>query len=60
MYADDVSSGSDTTIQLQRQINYIAKFYDEVQMQMNLDKTKIMVFRNGGELKHCEKWYFKK
>ena len=54
-----MSSVRDTIIQLQRQINCIAKFCDEVQMQINLDKTKIMVFKKGGELKHCEKWYFK-
>ena len=57
MYADDVSSVSDTIIQFQRQINCIAKFCDEVKIQINLDKMKIMVFRNGGE--HCGKRYFK-
>ena len=51
MYADDISSMSDTAIQLQRQINCISQYCNEVKMQINLDKTKIIVFRNGGHLK---------
>ena len=27
-------------------------------MEINLDKTKIIVFRNGGPLRAVEKWYF--
>ena len=27
-------------------------------MKINLDKTKILVFRNGGPLKEIEKWFY--
>jgi len=27
-------------------------------MQLNLDKSKIMVFRNGGPLRHYERWFY--
>ena len=27
-------------------------------MELNLSKTKNMVFRNGGIVKQAEKWYF--
>ena len=27
-------------------------------MKLNLDKTKIMVFRNGGIIKQNEKWFY--
>ena len=27
-------------------------------MKLNLSKTKIMVFRNGGILRHAEKWFY--
>ena len=58
MYADDISSMSETAIQLQRQINCISQYCKEVSMQINIDKTKIIVFRNNGHLKEHEKWYF--
>ena len=59
LFADDVSSFSDTVIQLQRQIDGIAKISDTVGMKINLDKSKIMVFRNGGVIKQNEKWFLK-
>ena len=58
MFADDVSCFSDTVVRLQRLINLIEKFCNAVGMKLNLDKTKIMVFRNGGIVKHVEKWFF--
>ena len=58
MFADDVSCFSDTIIRLQRLINLIENFCKSVGMKLNLSKTKIMVFRNGGILKHAEKWFY--
>ena len=59
MYADDISSMSNSSIQLQRQINCIADFCDKIKLQVNIDKTKIVVFRNGGPLRKYEKWHLK-
>ena len=28
-------------------------------MSLNVDKSKVMVFRNGGPLRRYEKWYYK-
>ena len=50
MFADDVSSFSDTVINLQHQINCIEEYCKTVNMKINLSKTKIVVFRNGGVL----------
>ena len=58
MFADDVSCFSDTIVRLQRLINLIEKFCDAVGMKLNLGKTKIMVFGNGGIVKNIEKWFF--
>ena len=58
MFAADVSCFSDTIIRLQRLINLIGNFCKSVGMKLNLCKTKIMVFRNGGILKHAEKWFY--
>ena len=55
MFADDVSCFSDTVIRLQRLIDLIEKFCKSVGMKLNLNKTKIMVFRNGGIVNQTEK-----
>ena len=58
MFADDVSSMADTVLNLQRQINYI-DFCKDTGMNLNLDKSKIIVFRNGGPLLTYERWKFR-
>ena len=58
MFADDVSCFSDTVIRLQRLIGLIEKFCKSVGIKLNLRKTKIMVFRNGGIVKLIEKWFY--
>ena len=58
MFADYVASFSDTIIRLQHQINCIERFCLSVGMHLNLLKTKIIVYRNGGVLKQIEKWFY--
>ena len=57
-YADDIAEGSDSVITLQSLINMTSGFCLRKKMQVNLSKTKIIVFRNGGFLRNYEKWYF--
>ena len=38
-------------------INEIEIFCKTVGIEINLDKTKNIVFRNGGPLKETEKWF---
>ena len=58
MFADDVARFSDTIIRLQHQNNCKDRFCLFVGMQLNLLKTKYIVFRNGGVLKQTEKWFY--
>ena len=58
MFADDVASFSDTVARLQKIIDPKAQFCKKVGMDLNLEKTKIIVFRNGGLLRFAEKWFF--
>ena len=58
MYADDISNFADTVLRLQRQIDKTCSFCKYVKMKFNLRKTKIVVFRNGGCFKKCEKWTY--
>ena len=56
MYADDVANCADTANNLQLQLNAVSKFCQDTGMQVNLKKTEIIVFRNGGPLRNYEKW----
>ena len=48
MYADDIVLVGETVIQLQRKINILEQFCKKHGMKVNLDKTKVMISRNGG------------
>ena len=56
MFADDVSSFSDTVARLQKQIDAIDTFSQKIGKKINIDKTKV-VFRRGGIIKSTEKWF---
>ena len=58
LYADDMVNIADTVGRLQNQINILAEFCYKYGMKVNLDKTKIMVFRRGGPLRKNEKWFY--
>ncbi len=59
LYADDVAKGGDTVKRLQDMINVLAAFCVKWGLNVNMKKTKIIVFRSGGVLKDAERWYFK-
>ena len=48
LYADDVINLVDTVRNLQLQLDILSRLFHISGMKINLLKTKIMVFRNGG------------
>ena len=59
LFADDVLLLSYTPVGLQHQLNLLARNADALDLTVNLEKLNIVVFRNGGYLARCEKWYYK-
>lgn len=57
LYADDIVLISDTIVGLQNQLNHLKKGADAVGLTVNREKTKVMVFRNGGYLSAKERWF---
>ena len=57
LYADDIALVADTVTGLQNQLKYLEKGTRAVGLQVNNEKTKVIVFRNGGYLADHEKWY---
>jgi hypothetical protein len=58
LFADDVALISTTPRGLQAQLNSLKIVCDRLKLNVNKDKTKIMVFRKGGFLGEKEKWFF--
>ena len=57
-YADDLAIFSDTVFDMQKKIDLLYTFCEKWGLTVNLDKTKMIVFRNGGYLKSIEKWSY--
>lgn len=58
LYADDMANFTDTVFNLQKQINVVSQFCSKFGMKVNLNKTKIIVFRRGGQLRLNERWSY--
>ena len=58
LFADDLAVCADTVGRLQKMIDVIAKLCDRWGLSVNMNKSKVMVFRNGGPLRLNEKWFF--
>ena len=50
---------SDTVYNLQHLFNKLALYCDNWGLMVNIEKTKIVVFKRGGKLKKVEKWFYK-
>ena len=48
LFADDVALLATTPCGLQNQLNSLKACCDRLHMEVNRDKTKVMVFRKGG------------
>ena len=58
LFADDIILVAKTPAGLQNQINNLKKASTDLGLEVNLDNTKIMVFRKGGYLGKAEKWVY--
>ena len=57
LFADDIALIAKTPAGLQNQINNFKNASENLGLTVNLDKTKVMVFRKGGYLGSREKWF---
>jgi hypothetical protein len=59
LYADDLILVSDTVGHLNKLVECLSEFCNNWGLTVNISKTKVMVFRNGGILRKYENWYLK-
>ena len=50
LYADDIVIFSNTSDDLQKGLDVLSDYCQRWKLSVNTEKTKIMVFRNGGNL----------
>ena len=58
LFADDTLLVSDTVQGLQSKLNHLRDQSNRLGLVVNLEKTKVMVFRKGGHLSKHEHWHF--
>ena len=58
MYADDTVLISETSEGLQSMLDALCSYNNEWKLSLNVSKTKIVVFRNGGVLRENDKWFY--
>lgn len=58
LFADDITLIATTPTGLQNQLDCLKQCCDQLKLEVNIDKTKIIVFRKGGFLSKFEHWTF--
>ena len=58
LFADDIALISDSVGGLQTQLNILYDISIRLDLVVNLDKSNIVIFRNGGHLANIEKWTY--
>lgn len=58
LFADDAVIFSETVEGLQTSLDSLESYCKKWNLQVNINKTKIMVFRKGGNLRQNEKWTY--
>ena len=58
MYAEDMVLFAENPAALQTMIDTLYKYNKEWKLDLSIDKTKIVIFRNGGNIKEKENWVY--
>lgn len=58
LYADDIVIFAESREALQLMINRIGKYFETWNLQINLEKSKIMIFSGGGRMAKNERWFY--
>jgi hypothetical protein len=58
LFADDVILMSYSVIGLQQQLNILCNSSRQLGLTVNMDKSKVIIFRNGGYIAAREKWFY--
>ena len=57
MYADDMVIFAESAEELQAMLNTSYSYTTKWNLTVNVEKTEIVIFRNGGKIRSDEKWF---
>ena len=57
LFADDIVSIADTVFELQKKLDVLYEVATKLGLIVNIDKSKVLVFRKGGRLAGIKKWH---
>lgn len=58
LYADDAVILADSTVNLNKKLRILERYCSDHKLKVNINKTKVMVFRKGGKLSKHDKFYY--
>ena len=58
MYADDMVLFSESVDGLQNMLDVLYDYTKQWNLEVNIQKTKIVIFRNGGQIRQNENWLY--
>ena len=58
MYADDMVLFSESVDGLQNMFDVLYDYTKQWNLEVNIQKTKIVIFRNGGQIRQNENWLY--
>ena len=58
MFADDIAFIADTVKGLQKQFDTLQLYCETKKLKVNVNKTKVVVFKRGGQLSRRERWTY--
>ena len=57
LFADDIVLIADTVFELQKKLDVLYEVATKLGLIVNIDKSKVLVFRKGGRLAGIEQWH---
>lgn len=58
-FADDIAIVAKNAVGMREMLKALESYTERNDLEVNLEKTKIMIFRKGGRKRKREKWYLR-
>lgn len=56
-FADDIAMVAESVVGMREMFKALQKYTERNKLEVNVEKTKIMIFRREGKIRKSEQWY---